>query len=627
MVVNYANKYVEDLGLNRIIRDPEVSKKCPLGGTAGQPTVSFKYSPTIRSKIVNYRQTHEENLNPEDIQCSCGTSDYKDSHHQHVVTGDLSIIEKSELRTLLKKGLNYRDQVPPNKNKALKAVKEGLLSYIKKSSSKNGTPEVMFSDWKDTVLEIVRKKLDQFKPYNFNNVLSKPEVVQELQRLQKLFVFVPTDKAANNVSLVCKKFYVQLLHQEIDSATYNESDELEVDILARHKAFLISQGFKYQEDNQNLPYLYATVKQHKNPVKFRFISPNRGTSLHELSVAVGLCLQRGLKVVKNDSKYRNNFYNRNDYYVIDSHNEVLDFIFDNNNVSGRKSISTFDFNTLYTSIPHHQLRDNLTNFVNRIFEIKGKNFILCNQYLKNAYFSDSLNYNKSYLRFTKQQLLDCIYYLIDNSYVKFNGCVYKQVIGIPMGTSAGPHMANVYLHQYEHAYYIHLCENNMKAELTKMEHIFRFQDDLLALNDGGYLESVISLIYPSEMIVTKTNISVCKSTFLDLSISIYRGKFLVKLFDKRRDYSFDVISFPFLDGNIPKGPSYGVFISQLVRYARVNNSYSSFIVDCKLLVSKLVNQHFDPAALRKRFEVFVDRYFDIWGKFGRFLTLDDVFQP
>ena len=129
------------------------------------------------------------------------------------------------------------------------------------------------------------------------------------------------------------------------------------------------------------------------------------------------------------------------------------------------------------------------------------------------------------------------------------------------------------------------------------------------------------------MIVTKTNISVCKSTFLDLSISIYRGKFLVKLFDKRRDYSFDVISFPFLDGNIPKGPSYGVFISQLVRYARVNNSYSSFIVDCKLLVSKLVNQHFDPAALRKRFEVFVDRYFDIWGKFGRFLTLDDVFQP
>ena len=90
--------------------------------------------------------------------------------------------------------------------------------------------------------------------------------------------------------------------------------------------------------------------------------------------------------------------------------------------------------------------------------------------------------------------------------------------------------------------------------------------------------------------------------------------------------SFEVISYPFLDGNVPKGPSYGILISQLVRLARINSSYSSFISDCKFLVRKLINQHFDPAALRKRFEMFVDKYFDIWGKFGKFLTADEVFQ-
>ena len=442
-----------------------------------------------------------------------------------------------------------------------------------------------------------------------------------------MYVFVPTDKAASNVSLICKKFYLQLLHEEIHSVTYDLSDESEEDIIARHNQFLISNGFKVKTENQHLPYFYATVKQHKTPVKFRFISPNNWTSLQHLSVSVGLCLQRGLSVVQNNSRYRNNFYKRNDYYVIDSHNEVLDFMLESNSLSGRKSISTFDFSTLYTSIPHDQLKDNLTNFVNRMFEIKNKKYILCNEFMKNAYFSDSDNYNKSNHRFSKQQLLDCIYYLIDNSYIIFNECVYKQVIGIPMGTSTGPHAANIYLHQYEHEYFNFLCENNRSSDLAKMEHIYRFQDDLLALNDDGFLESVISLIYPPEMTVTKTNISVCKSTFLDLSISIYRGKFLVKLYDKRRDYSFEVISFPFLDGNVPKAPSYGVLISQLVRYARINNSYNSFISDCRFLVEKLDSQHFGPAALRKRFEVFVDRYFDVWGKFGRFLTVEEVFQP
>ena len=126
--------------------------------------------------------------------------------------------------------------------------------------------------------------------------------------------------------------------------------------------------------------------------------------------------------------------------------------------------------------------------------------------MKKAFFTDCVTRNKSYIQFTKQSLLDCIYYLIDNSYVKFGDQVYKQVIGIPMGISAGPHMANIYLHQYEHNYFNVLYESNRKVELAKLKNIFRFQDDLLALNDQGYLEEVISLIYPPEMVVNKTNI-------------------------------------------------------------------------------------------------------------------------
>ena len=59
--------------------------------------------------------------------------------------------------------------------------------------------------------------------------------------------------------------------------------------------------------------------------------------------------------------------------------------------------------------------------------------------------------------------------------------------------------------------------------------------------------------------------------------------------------------------------------------ARINSSFSNFILDCKNLVRKLERQSFNIAALRKRFEVFVDKYFNIWGKFGVNLTSEHVF--
>ena len=52
--------------------------------------------------------------------------------------------------------------------------------------------------------------------------------------------------------------------------------------------------------------------------------------------------------------------------------------------------------------------------------------------------------------------------------------LYRQAIGIPMGTNAGPHVANICLHQYENDYFDYLYINNMKGELSKLQHVFRF---------------------------------------------------------------------------------------------------------------------------------------------------------
>ena len=120
-----------------------------------------------------------------------------------------------------------------------------------------------------------------------------------------------------------------------------------------------------------------------------------------------------------------------------------------------------------------------------------------------------------------------------------------------MGTNSGPQIANVYLHVYEHSYINTLIDNDDKSRLSKLQYIFRYQDDLISFNDDGLLGEVLNSIYPSEMVVNCTNTSARKCNYLDLCISIYRGKFRVVKYDKRNDFSFEVISFPFLDGNIP----------------------------------------------------------------------------
>ena len=80
---------------------------------------------------------------------------------------------------------------------------------------------------------------------------------------------------------------------------------------------------------------------------FRFITSGAACSLQQLSKYVGICPQFLLHSAKNRSLYDNKFHSRNDFYVIDNNETVIDFIYANNLRMGSKSINTCDFSTLY----------------------------------------------------------------------------------------------------------------------------------------------------------------------------------------------------------------------------------------------------------------------------------------
>ena len=78
---------------------------------------------------------------------------------------------------------------------------------------------------------------------------------------------------------------------------------------------------------------------------------------------------------------------------------------------------------------------------------------------------------------------------------------------------------------------------------------------------------LVNSFYPSELQLNKSNVSDTAASFLDLHLSISDGLVKTKIYDKRDDFDFDIVSFPFLGGDVPRSTSYGVYISKLIRFA------------------------------------------------------------
>ena len=83
----------------------------------------------------------------------------------------------------------------------------------------------------------------------------------------------------------------------------------------------------------------------------------------------------------------------------------------------------------------------------------------------------------------------------------------------------------------------------------------------------SYFEGMVNQIYPSELQLNKANTSDSEAPFLDLHLSISNSFVSSKINDKHDDFDFDIVNVPYLDGDVPRRPSYGVYISQLIRFA------------------------------------------------------------
>ena len=209
----------------------------------------------------------------------------------------------------------------------------------------------------------------------------------------------------------------------------------------------------------------------------------------------------------------------------------------NESKSKAKPVSTWDFSTLYTTIPHDKLKDQIEKLVQFVFKKSESSFFCVNH--KKAFLSDK-EY-KSYMSVDLGLAVLFLDYLIDNIYVEFGNTLHRQTIGIPMGMCCAPLLANLFLMSYEYDFMGSLAKEK-NVHLNLFNSTFRYIDDLISLNNIVF-ERYIDKIYPQELSITKETQSDMAASYLDLFISVQDGKFHTKLYDKRDDFNFNMVNY------------------------------------------------------------------------------------
>jgi len=150
-------------------------------------------------------------------------------------------------------------------------------------------------------MNLVKKKIASIKkikrlksfynPYS-KKVLNQNDVRIALSNLHKDYVLTPTDKAAQNVAITCKSFYIKTLLKEVmTGSTYEIIHDNLNTILLRHETEIKKFGFEFRNQQKRLPSLMWNPKMHKHPSKQRFIATSFSCTTKIVSQTITSCLK------------------------------------------------------------------------------------------------------------------------------------------------------------------------------------------------------------------------------------------------------------------------------------------------------------------------------------------------
>ena len=212
----------------------------------------------------------------------------------------------------------------------------------------------------------------------------------------------------------------------------------------------------------------------------------------------------------------------NNMWILKNSTSLLSSL-DQLDVRTATSVQTFDFSTLYTSIPHDLLKSRISNLVHNTFRKKDGSvrYTHIKVTREKGYFTHDINGSGDCM-YTADNICKVIKFLIDNIFVQFGGRLFRQMIGIPMGTNCAPLLADLFLYSYENEFFDNMIRSGHRRLARSFNLCYRYIDGLIVFNNKKVLD-YLKEIYPSQLTAEKAYKSDHLVDYLDLTFVIDSG--------------------------------------------------------------------------------------------------------
>ena len=247
------------------------------------------------------------------------------------------------------------------------------------------------------------------------SIFSENEVKNTMSSFKEDFVIVPIDKAVNNVAFICKHFYALTIIKELnldchlsnqdDHNTYTFINNKTKDqIIKENKLYLFEHKINLPNNMQDLPVMYWIPKMHNKPISFHFIIASPVCSIKPLSKDITSIFKLLYGKVERYHTKIKVWPGIKTFWTIQNSCPVISSINKLNKRKAVKSMSTFDFLTLYTKIPHGKLLYVLNEITD--FAFKGGTRSYVTVYNSGAFWSRSKN--KTGRSYSLQEMKSCL---------------------------------------------------------------------------------------------------------------------------------------------------------------------------------------------------------------------------
>lgn len=567
-----------------------------------------KLPPKLSSYAFNYasflRNLNEESLVEIDSQqCDCHTNTCMDRHHGHVVTGKLGSLDDPYLEHLLSFGANHRQTTDPDLNSVCKTGIETLQTMIVIARKHMINAEAanlrdIYTEITDNIVKVTKNACGTgHNKLQVSNIQNRGTAEKHLKLAHKRYILVPIDKASNNVGIICKKYYCEIINKELGiqirnnancliqgNETYQQTVVTLEDIISLHNEY--TQRFcctDLSQENRKIALLWPTLKCHKTPVKFRFIAGARNCTTKQLSVFLSRILttwkthfEHYTTVISKQRGYSFSWMIKNSSNVIARSQRTRS--------NGKLTIA--DFSTLYTSFEHTTILQCMNTLTDMLFKNANKKYLAVG---KVAYFHSHESGNRQKLQ--KQDIMELVHCVVTNSFVKHADIIFHQTKGLPMGGNASPLLADLCLAMMEMKY---IMAN--PTDGRRLTNTMRYIDDILTLN-STLMKEVHGEIYDKSLPLTFDDTTNGQGHYLDLQINRNTGH--IDLYDKRNDFNFTVIRFTHASSNCPRNTGLNTFYSQVIRISRICNEVSDFERHLRDLLVLLLEKGYTTIELRR----------------------------